>query len=178
MSRKSPKVKDIKAVDKPDTKQGKSMVTCFTYPNKGKHEVDTVTISINGKNEVKAAFSELKLDIASLNVGELVKQFFTSLNVPGLSGCRFGYKNAYQTAFGLTEIRPSSYKCVIANHASDGLNTLVFNQSKPFTFDSIKEALGKAGLSFIPKATYCYVTLSKDNLNKVAKVALDLLKVK
>ena len=171
------KPKHVK-VGKPDTKQGKSVVSCFVYSNKGKGEVDSVTISLNGKNEVKQALSEFKLDILSLNVSDLVKQFFIALNVGTLSGVRYGYKNAYQTAFGLVEVRPSSYKCVIANHASDGLATLVFNQSKSFNFDSLKDKLTQAGLSFIPKSTYAYVTLSKDNLPKVVKVSLDLLKVK
>ncbi len=164
-------------VVEPKDKQAKSVVNCFIYPNKGKNEVDTVKVTLNEKKVTFPALSKAKLDIASLDVSGLVKSFFIGLNSPKLADCQFVYKNAYSVVFGLGEVRPSSYKCVIANHLTDGLSTLVFNQSKPFQIDQIKSALSKADLSFIPKATYCYVTLSKDNLVKVIKMARGLLKL-
>lgn len=173
----STKVNKAKSA-KPAVKQVKTTVPVFVYPNKGKNELDEVLININGKDQWFKALSEHKLDISSLKLNDLVKQFYGGLSNMQLSGFRFVYKRVYGIAFGFGIDRQTSYKCLLAHHTANGHRALVLNQTGLTTIEQIDSALDKQGLSAEKAATYRVVHLTKENISKVTKAAIQLLKLK
>lgn len=176
MTAKKPVVKGKKRQIKSD--KVNSTVGVFVYPNKGKDELDSALVSVSGKDTWLKSLSEHKLDISTLKLHDLVKQFYTGFANMQLSGIKFAYKRVYGLSFGFALDRPSSYKCAIAHHNANGLRALVFNQSGLMTLEQIDAALDKQGISSEKQATYRVVQLSKENLAKVSKATIQLLKLK
>ena len=54
-------------------------VMAFVYPNKGKFEIDTVKVNLNGKDQSFTALSIAKLDIQALKLNDLIKSLFVNL---------------------------------------------------------------------------------------------------
>jgi len=184
-----PKAKSAKAVvtgesmpkqDKPALvvpKPVASIVDAFIYPNKGKFEIDSVKVSINGKDQTFTALSKAKLDIAGLKLNDLLKALFVELQGANASKFMFGYKNAYNFAFGIVPKGFNSYKCVIAHHNGDGQRSLILNANKHFGMGEIEKALAKVKLSFENHKTYVKLYVSKENIGNVTKACQSLLEV-
>ena len=181
------KVKAVKAVkvpasalkvDKPavvEPKPVESSVDCFVYPNKGKYEIDSVKVSLSGKDQSFTALSKVKLDISALKLNDLVKSLFIELKQANPSKFMFGYKNVYSFAFGLVPKGFNSYKAVIAHHNGDGQRALILNANKHFGMGEIEKALVKLSLSFENHKTYAKLYLSKENVVKVTKACQSLV---
>lgn len=166
--------------DKPPVvvpKPVESIVDVFVYPNKGKYEIDSVKVSLSGKDQSFTALSKVKLDIQALKLNDLVKQLFIELRNANASKFMFGYKNVYSFAFGLVPKGFNSYKAVIAHHNGDGQRSLILNANKHFGMGEIEKALVKVKLSFENHKTYVKLYLSKENVAKVVKVCQSLVEV-
>lgn len=155
-----------------------AMASVFVYPAKGKGELDECLISIDGKDKHFKALTEHKLDILSLKLSDLVKQFFTGFTKVQVSNVKLAYKRVYGVAFGFAIAKPTSYKCVIAHHAANGQSAIVFNQCALMTLKQIDETFDKQGLSSEKNDTYRVVQLTKDNIAKVTKATIQLLNIK
>ena len=165
------KVADVKA------KVVESIVNAFMYPNKGKYEIDSVKVSLNGKDQTFKALSKAKLDISALKLNDLVKQLFIELRDAKTSKFMFAYKNVYSFAFGIVPLGFNSYKAVIAHHNGDGQRSLVLNANKHFGMTEIEKALVKLSLTYENHKTYVKLYLSKENVAKVVKACQSLVEV-
>ena len=165
------KVADVKA------KVVESIVNAFMYPNKGKYEIDSVKVSLNGKDQTFTALSKAKLDISALKLNDLVKQLFIELREANASKFMFGYKNVYSFAFGIVPLGFNSYKAVIAHHNGDGQRSLVLNANKHFGMTEIEKALVKLSLAYENHKTYDKLYISKENVVKVVKACQSLVEV-
>ena len=154
-----------------------SIVNAFMYPNKGKYEIDSVKVSLNGKDQTFTALSKAKLDISALKLNDLVKQLFIELQGANASKFMFGYKNVYSFAFGLVPKGFNSYKAVIAHHNGDGQRSLILNANKHFGMGEIEKALVKLSLAYENHKTYVKLYLSKENVVKVIKACQSLVEV-
>jgi len=176
-------VKTSKTVVKPDKvdvvepKPIESIVDAFLYPNKGKYEIDSVKVSLNGKDQAFTALSKAKLDISALKLNNLVKQLFIELRQANASKFMFAYKNVYSFAFGLVPLGFNSYKAVIAHHNGDGQRSLIINSNKHFGLTEIEKALAKLSLTCENHKTYVKLYLSKENVAKVIKACQSLVEV-
>lgn len=155
----------------------KTEVNVFVYPNKGKYEIDQVKVSLSGKDEVYAALTKTHMDISALKLNDLVKQLFIELRQANASKFMFGYKNAYNFAFGLVPKGFNSYKAVIAHHNGDGHRSLILNANKHFGMGEIEKVLVKLGLAYENHKTYVKLYLSKENVSKVIKACQSLAEV-
>ena len=183
------KVKSVKAVktgesmpkqDKPvvvEPKPIESIVSAFMYPNKGKYEIDQVKVSLNGKDQTFTALSKAKLDIQALKMNDLLKALFVELRQANASKFMFGYKNAYNYAFGIVPKGFNSYKAVIAHHNGDGQRSLILNANKHFGMGEIEKALVKLSLAYENHKTYVKAYISKENSAKLTKACQSLLEV-
>ena len=183
---KTKSVKADKAVksepkqDKPPVVEPKpieSIVSAFIYPNKGKYEIDSVKVSLGGKDQSFTALSKAKLDIKALKLNDLVKQLFIELQGANVAKFMFGYKNVYSFAFGLVPVGFNSYKAVIAHHNGDGQRSLVLNANKHFGMGEIEKALVKLSLAYENHKSYVKLYLSKENVGKVIKACQSLVEV-
>ena len=154
-----------------------SVVNAFMYPNKGKYEIDSVKVSLNGKDQTFKALSKAKLDISALKLNDLVKQLFIELRDAKTSKFMFAYKNVYSFAFGIVPLGFNSYKAVIAHHNGDGQRSLVLNANKHFGMTEIEKALVKLSLTYENHKTYVKLYLSKENVAKVVKACQSLVEV-
>jgi len=154
-----------------------SIVNAFVYPNKGKYEIDSVKVSLNGKDQYFTAFSKVKLDIQALKLNDLVKQLFIELRQANASKFMFGYKNVYSFAFGLVPKGFNSYKAVIAHHNGDGQRSLIVNANKHFGMGEIEKALVKLSLAYENHKSYVKLYVSKENIGKVVKACQSLVEV-
>ena len=154
-----------------------SIVNAFMYPNKGKYEIDSVKVSLNGKDQTFTALSKAKLDISALKLNDLVKQLFIELQGANASKFMFGYKNVYSFAFGIVPLGFNSYKAVIAHHNGDGQRSLVLNANKHFGMTEIEKALVKLSLAYENHKTYVKLYISKENVVKVVKACQSLVEV-
>ena len=152
-------------------------VNVFIYPNKGKYEIDSVKVSLNGKDQAFTALSKAKLDISALKLNDLVKQLFIELRNANASKFMFGYKNVYSFAFGIVPLGFNSYKAVIAHHNGDGQRSLILNANKHFGMGEIEKALVKLSLAYENHKTYVKLYLSKENVGKVVKACQSLVEV-
>jgi len=171
-------VKTVVKQDNPpvvEPKPVESSVDCFVYPNKGKYEIDSVKVSLSGKDQSFTALSKVKLDISALKLNDLVKSLFIELKQANPSKFMFGYKNVYSFAFGLVPKGFNSYKAVIAHHNGDGQRALILNANKHFGMGEIEKALVKLSLSFENHKTYVKLYLSKENVVKVTKACQSLV---
>lgn len=167
-------------VDKPPVvalKPVESIVDAFIYPNKGKYEVDSVKVNLNGKDQSFTALSKAKLDISALKLNDLVKQLFIELKGANIAKFQFGYKNVYSFGFGLVPKGFNSYKCVIAHHNGDGQRSLIVNSNKHFGMTQIESVFTKVGLAYENHKTYVKLYLSKENIGKVVKACQSLVEV-
>jgi len=152
-----------------------SSIMAFVYPNKGKYEIDTIKVNLNGKDQSFNALTKVKLDISALKLNELVKSLFIDLRLANSTKFQFGYKNAYNFAFGLVPQGFNSYKCVIAHHNGDGPRSLIVNANKHFGMSEIEKTLAKLSISFENHKTYVKLYLSKENLANVTKACQSLV---
>jgi len=152
-----------------------SNIMAFVYPNKGKFELDSVKVNLNGKDQNFTALSMAKFDIQALKLNDLVKSLFVDLKQANIDKFQFGYKNAYTFAFGIVPKGFNSYKCVIAHHNADGQRSLIVNANKHFGMTEIEKALTKLSISFENHKTYVKLYLSKENLANVTKACQSLV---
>jgi len=182
------KVKSVEAVNPVAVKQGElvtmpkaaapaidSSIMAFVYPNKGKYEIDSVKVNLSGKDQSFNALTMAKLDIQALKLNDLVKALFVDLKQANTSKFMFGYKNAYNFAFGIVPKGFNSYKCVIAHHNGDGARSLIVNANKHFGMTEIEKALVKVGIAYENHKSYVKLYLSKENLVKVTKACQSLV---
>ena len=160
-----------------ESKPVESSITAFVYPNKGKIEIDSVKVNLNGKDQSFTALSMAKLDIQALKLNDLVKALFVDLKYANADKFMFGYKNAYNFAFGIVPKGFNSYKCVIAHHNGDGQRSLIVNANKYFGMTEIEKALVKLGIAYENHKSYIKLYLSKENLVKVTKACQSLVEV-
>lgn len=152
-----------------------SNIMAFVYPNKGKYEIDSVKVNLNGKDQVFTALTMAKLDIQALKLNDLIKDLFVNLKQANIDKFQFGYKNAYNFAFGIVPKGFTSYKCVVAHHNGDGARSLILNSNKHFGMTEIEKTLVKLSISFENHKTYVKVYLSKENLANVIKACQSLV---
>ena len=152
-----------------------SNIMAFVYPNKGKFELDSVKVNLNGKDQNFTALSMAKFDIQALKLNDLVKSLFVDLKQANIDKFQFGYKNAYTFAFGIVPKGFNSYKCVIAHHNADRQRSLIVNANKHFGMTEIEKALTKLSISFENHKTYVKLYLSKENLANVTKACQSLV---
>jgi len=152
-----------------------SSIMAFVYPNKGKFEIDTVKVNLNGKDQSFTALSMAKLDIQALKLNDLIKALFVNLKQANIDKFQFGYKNAYNFAFGIVPKGFNSYKCVIAHHNGDGARSLILNANKHFGMTEIEKALVKVGIAYENHKSYVKLYLSKENLAKVTSACQNLV---
>ena len=182
------KVKSVESVELVTVKQGELVsepkavvpaidghVMAFVYPNKGKFEIDTVKVNLNGKDQSFTALSMAKLDISALKLNDLIKSLFVNLKQANIDKFQFGYKNAYNFAFGIVPKGFNSYKCVIAHHNGDGARSLIVNANKHFGMTEIEKALVKLGIAYENHKSYVKLYLSKENLAKVTSACQSLV---
>ena len=167
--------KVIDAVIKP--KPVESTVDAFVYPNKGKYEIDSVKVSLNGKDQSFTALSKVKLDIQALKLNDMLKALFVDLRNANASKFMFGYKNVYSFAFGLVPKGFNSYKAVIVHHNGDGQRSLILNANKHFGMGEIEKALVKLSVAYENHKTYVKLYISKENISKVTKACQSLVEV-
>ena len=152
-------------------------VMAFVYPNKGKYEIDTVKVNLGGKDQSFAALTKVKLDIQALKLNDLLKALFVELKQANSSKFMFGYKNAYNFAFGIVPKGFNSYKSVITHHNGDGQRSLILNANKHFGMTEIEKTLAKLSISFENHKTYIKLYISKENLVNVTKACQSLVEV-
>ena len=99
--------KGVKGKDVPKASMPKadilinSIVTAFMYPNRNAGEVNHVRVNLKGKDTNLDGLTKAKLNINDLNIDELIKQLFISLTGHSIDKFMYGYKNAYNFAFGI-----------------------------------------------------------------------------
>jgi len=160
-----------------ESKPVESSVNVFVYPNKGKFELDSVKVSLNGKDQSFTALTKAKFDINGLKLNDLVKSLFIDLRLANTSKFMFGYKNVYSFAFGLVPLGFNSYKSVITHHNGDGQRSLILNANKHFGMTQIESTLVKLGIAYENHKSYVKLYLSKENLVKVTKACQSLVEV-
>ena len=169
-------IKSAKVVETA-VKPVESSVNVFVYPNKGKFELDSVKVSLNGKDQSFTALTKAKFDINGLKLNDLVKSLFIDLRLANTSKFMFGYKNVYSFAFGLVPLGFNSYKSVITHHNGDGQRSLILNANKHFGMTQIESTLVKLGIAYENHKSYVKLYLSKENLVKVTKACQSLVEV-
>jgi len=152
-----------------------SSIMAFVYPNKGKYEIDTVKVNLNGKDQSFTALTMAKLDIQALKLNDLLKALFVDLKQVNANKFQFGYKNAYNFAFGIVPKGFNSYKSVITHHNGDGQRSLILNANKHFGMTEIEKTLAKLSISFENHKTYIKLYISKENLVNVTKACQSLV---
>ena len=160
-----------------EPKPVESSVNVFVYPNKGKFELDSVKVSLNGKDQSFTALTKAKLDINGLKLNDLVKSLFIDLRLANANKFMFGYKNVYSFAFGLVPLGFNSYKSVITHHNGDGQRSLILNANKHFGMTQIESTLGKLSVAYENHKSYVKLYLSKENIAKVTKACQSLVEV-
>lgn len=178
------KVKSTKVAvkaDKPVIKQEtnepviNSIVNAFIYPNKGKYEIDSVKVNLNGKDQTFTALSKVKLDIQALKLNDLVKQLFVGIQQINDNKFQFGYKNVYGYAFGIVPKGFNSYKAVISHHNSDGHRSIIVNSNKHFGMIGIEKALTNVKAAYENHKTYVKLYVSKENITNLIKAFKSLI---
>ena len=152
-----------------------SSIMAFVYPNKGKYEIDSVKVNLSGKDQSFNALTMAKLDIQALKLNDLVKALFVDLKQANIDKFQFGYKNAYNFAFGIVPKGFNSYKAVISHHNGDGARSLIVNANKHFGMTQIESALVKLSVAYENHKSYVKLYLSKENLAKVTKACQSLV---
>jgi len=152
-----------------------SSIMAFVYPNKGKYEIDTVKVNLNGKDQSFSALTKVKLNINDLKLNDLLKSLFVNLKQANADKFMFGYKNAYNFAFGIVPKGFNSYKSVITHHNGDGQRSLILNANKHFGMTEIEKTLAKLSISFENHKTYIKLYISKENLVNVTKACQSLV---
>jgi hypothetical protein len=169
-----PKKKRVKA-----TKSASgSIISCHVYPNKGKHEIDTVKANISGKDKEFKALTKHDIDIKTLKLSPVIIELFCSLTKLNNEKYMFSYKNVYGYAFGITPKGFNSYKSVITHHNTDGNRSLIVNANKHFGIDHIVSTIKAFDLSYEHHKTYIKMYVTKENLKTLVKACKQLLGIK
>ena len=133
------KAKKKKAVK--GKKELTTILSLFAIPNKQEKVIGVCNFIIAGKSADIKGNEVTNIDIATLDnlTSDPIKLLFSKLFMYATDKARWTIKNGYGLSIGLCD-KVASYKAMIAYHKDNGINSLIVNGNKHFTYPEIGRA--------------------------------------